>query len=134
MIISLKSDLQRFILVGIGSNVVNFTVYFIAHLFSGVLFFDSIAGYAVGLFVSYHFGRVWVFGQKFKISKKNVAKFSAVYAVGGLGMSFLIELADRTTSFDYRVIWVLGAAFAVMNNFIGLKWFVFNRGDENHGN
>lgn len=127
MKIALKSDLQRFILVGLGSNLVNFAVYFILILFGKPLFLSAITGYLVGLFFSYHFGRVWVFGQKFQMSQKNVAKFATVYIVGGIGMSFLIEMAGRTMSIDYRLVWLFGATFAVMNNFFGLKWFVFNQ-------
>ena len=127
MKIALRSDLQRFILVGVGSNVVNFAAYFILILFGEPLYLSAITGYLVGLFFSYHFGRVWVFGQKFQMSQRNLTKFAAVNIVGGIGMSLLIELADRTMSFDHRLIWLFGAAFALMNNFLGLKWFVFSQ-------
>ncbi|MEI7993360.1 MAG: GtrA family protein [Methylococcaceae bacterium] len=130
----INKDLCRFLVVGIGSNLMNFGVYLLIHSMGISLFSASVAGYSAGLIVSYHFGRVWVFGGKFKISKQNIIRFFIVYAVGGLGMSVLIEQLDRVTNLDYRICWFFGAIFAVINNFIGQKWLVFNRREKNNGN
>lgn len=127
-------ELVRYLLVGIGSNVINFIIYFLCYSANLSPFASSAAGYSVGLIVSYHFGRIWVFGREFDISKQNVIRFSAVYIIGGLGMSALIELLDKTSGFDYKINWLFGAGFAVVNNFIGLKWFVFNKSWISNGN
>ena len=126
-------ELIRYLFVGVGSNVINFVVYLIFCTIGVSLFMSSLTGYAVGLFVSYHFGRIWVFGKKFDISKQNLIRFAAVYAIGGLGMSALIELLDKTAGLDYRISWIFGACFAVVNNFVGLKYFVFNKGESSNG-
>jgi len=123
----MNSELLRFLFVGIGSNIINFVVYILAYSIGISLFASSVIGYSAGLISSYHFGRVWVFGEKFNISKKNVSRFAAVYAVGGLGMSALIVILHESMGLDYRISWFVGAVFAAINNFIGLKWFVFNR-------
>jgi putative flippase GtrA len=122
--------LLRFLFVGFGSNVINFVVYFLLYSITMPLFAASAAGYSIGLFFSYHFGRIWVFGRKFAVSKSNVTRFVAVYAVGGLGMSIIIEVCVKTMELDYRLSWFAGAIFAVSNNFAGLKWLVFSRGEE----
>lgn len=127
-------ELLRYLFVGIGSNLINFVIYLLFYSIGFSLFSSSVAGYSTGLIVSYHFGRVWVFGRKFDMSKQNVFRFAAVYAVGGLGMSALIELLDKTTGLDYRISWLFGAGFAVINNFLGLKWFVFNKSEAINGN
>ena len=119
-----NKTLLRFLLVGLGSNFINFAIYLMLESW-GSLFLASMAGYISGLFVSYHFGRIWVFGRKFLITQKNIFSFLIVYAIGGLGMSGLIEVFSVTTSIDYRINWLIGASFAVLNNFFGLKWFVF---------
>lgn len=72
----------------------------------------SAAGYVAGLLCSYHFGRIWVFGNKFDISKGNVIRFLAVYAVGGLGMCSLIEVLVRTSVMNHQASWFVGAVFA----------------------
>ncbi len=119
-------ELLRFLFVGVGSNVINFVVYLLVYSIGVSLFAASVAGYSAGLFFSYHFGRIWVFGHRFDVRKENVIRFAAVYAVGGLGMSIIIEVLVRTIGLDYRVSWFIGAVFAVINNFVGLKWLVFN--------
>ncbi len=123
-------ELLRFLFIGVGSNVINFIAYLLVYSIGVPLFAASVAGYTVGLFFSYHFGRIWVFGLRFDVSKKNVIRFVAVYAVGGLGMSIIIEVLVRTIGLDYRLSWFIGAVFAAINNFVGLKWLVFNRSEE----
>lgn len=120
-------ELIRYLLVGISSNVINFIVYLIFYAIEFSLFIASLTGYAAGLVISYHFGRIWVFGKKFEITKQNLIFFAAVYTVGGVGMSALIEYLHKTIGIDYRISWIFGAGFAVVNNFVGLKYFVFKK-------
>lgn len=124
--IIMSMELIRFLFVGVGSNVINFMMYLAFYSVGVSLFMASILGYSCGLIFSYHFGRIWVFGRKFNVSNENLTRFVVVYAVGGIGMSALIEFLDRTTALDYRVSWFFGAIFAVINNFVGQKWLVFN--------
>ena len=126
----MKSELFRYLFVGVGSNVVNFLVYLTCYGLGISLFLSSATGYSAGLVISYHFGRVWVFDHKFDVDKKNITKFLLVYAVGGLGMGVIIEYLDQSTGLDYRISWFLGAGFAVINNFLGLKWLVFKMGNK----
>jgi len=130
----MSMELARYLFVGIASNFINFVFYLICYSVGISLFMSSMAGYSFGLIVSYHFGRTWVFGQKFDISKQNVIRFAAVYIVGGLGMSALIEFLNNMMGLDYRISWLFGAGFAVVNNFLCLKWFVFNKRENRNGN
>ena len=127
-------DLARYLLVGLGSNLINFAIYFFCYSVSISLFASAAVGYSVGLFFSYHFGRIWVFGHKYDVSKKSIVRFGVVYLIGGVGMSTLIELLDKSIGLDYRISWLFGASFAVLNNFLGLKWFVFNKTGAGNGN
>jgi len=131
---SLNLDLLRFLFVGIGSNVINFAVYILICSGGASLFSASAVGYSTGLLFSYHFGRVWVFGREFNVSRENLIRFAAVYAIGGLGMSTIIELLDKMAGIEYRLSWLIGACYAVANNYAGLKWLVFNKNEENDGN
>jgi putative flippase GtrA len=122
------SEIKRYLLVGVGSNLINFLIYQILYRLGIQLFLASLLGYLAGLLVSYTFSRLWVFGQKFVSSRKLVVSFLLVYAVGGLGMSLLIVAATNIFEFDYRISWMIGALFAVVNNFWGQKFFVFKEG------
>jgi GtrA-like protein len=77
-------------------------------------------------FFSYHFGRTWVFNKNFDIREGNIISFALVYAIGGVGMSLLIEVMNKKVGLDFQISWIIGAAFAVVNNFLGLKYYVFN--------
>jgi putative flippase GtrA len=121
-------EIFRFLFVGVGSNIINFAIYLFVYSIGIPLFSASAVGYVAGIFFSYHFGRVWVFGRKFEVSKINVIRFVVVYGVGGLGMSIIIEVLVRTLGVDYRASWLVGAIFAVINNYLGLKKLVFNKG------
>jgi putative flippase GtrA len=121
-------QLFRFLFVGVGSNIINFVIYLFVYSIGIPLFSASAAGYVAGMFFSYHFGRIWVFGRKFEVSKNNLIRFVVVYGVGGLGMSIIIEVLVRTLEVDYRASWLVGVTFAVTNNYLGLKKLVFNEG------
>ena len=121
-------ELLRFMFVGIGANVVNYAIYLFVYWIEAPLFAASITGYIAGLLCSYHFGRIWVFGNKFDISKENVFRFLAVYALGGMGMCSLIEVLVSTSVMNHQASWLIGAVFAMINNYFGLKNLVFNKG------
>lgn len=121
------NEFYRYLLVGIGSNCINFLVYFLAKVFFS-FFVAAFCGYVAGLFISYHFGRIWVFGERFSIKRQNIIGFLIVYSIGGLGMSGLIEFFCEFKGVDFRISWLIGAIFAFVNNFLGMKLFVFRRG------
>ena len=127
-------DLVRYLVVGIGSNLINFTIYFLLYSVGISLIVSLVVAYSAGLFISYHFGRVWVFGRKNNVSKQNMIRFAVVYFIGGLGMTVLVEILVQSIEIDYRISWLFGASFAVVNNFLGLKWFVFNKKEAGNGN
>lgn len=128
MISLINVEFYRFFFVGVGANLINYAIYLFFYWIGMPLFIASTAGYVAGLLCSYHFGRLWVFGNKFNINKGNVFRFLAVYTVGGLIMCGLIEVLVRTSVMSYQKSWLAGAAFTMINNFFGLKKFVFNRG------
>ena len=124
----LNIELLRFLFVGMGANIINYSIYLLVHWFEAPLFASSITGYFAGLLCSYHFGRIWVYGNKYDINKGNVFRFLAVYVFGGLVMCSLIEVLVSTTLMNHQASWFFGAFFAMINNFFGLKKLVFNKG------
>jgi putative flippase GtrA len=129
----LHAEVARFAAVGILSNVVNFAVYVFVHWAGGALALASAAGYLAGMGTSYHFGKTWVFAGAAGSSHRAIVPFALVYAVGGAGMTGIIETIDRTLGIDYRLSWLVGAAYAVANNYLGSKWLVFREGGARRG-
>ena len=119
-------ELFRFLFVGVGSNIISYAIYLFVYSIGIPLFAASAAGYVVGIFFSYHFGRTWVFDRKFEASKNNVIRFLTVYAIGGLSMISIIELMAGTLCVDYRASWLVGSIFTAISNYLGLKKLVFN--------
>lgn len=119
------SEITRYALVGVGSNLINFLIYQILYRLGIQLFLASLFGYLAGILISYTFSRLWVFGEKIGSSTKRLVSFLLVYSFGGLGMSLLIVASTNIFEFDYRISWIIGALFAVVNNFCGQKKFVF---------
>ncbi|MFT4668073.1 MAG: putative flippase GtrA [Gammaproteobacteria bacterium] len=120
-------EFSRYLVVGVGSNVVNFMCYAALHSIDISLYIASLVGYLAGLFVSYIFGRLWVFGKRFPPSNHRLILFTCVYFVGGIIMSTIIGLLEGQFEIDYRICWTIGASFAVLNNFFGQKFIVFKK-------
>jgi putative flippase GtrA len=125
----MKGEMLRFLLVGLASNLINYAIYFLVRNIGASLVMASVAGYAAGLYNSYHFGRRWVFNQQ-KQHGAAVLRFAMIYLFGGVGMAVIIEGLDHLLGWDYRWSWFAGAAFAFANNFLGSKWFVFKKGKD----
>ncbi len=119
----------RFLLVGLASNLINYAIYLLVRNVGASLMMASVAGYAAGLYNSYHFGRRWVFNDQQTQHGPAVLRFAMIYLVGGAGMAVIIEGLDHLLGWDYRLTWFAGVAFAFANNFLGSKWFVFKKGN-----
>src|SRR3990170_8363754 len=114
-----SAELTRFLIVGIGSNLLNFVVYVFTHTIGAPLIVASTAGYVAGILNSYNFGKIWVFDAVNRTGNMTIVVFLLVYTIGGIGMSGIIEALDRYVGLDYRISWFFGAIFAFLNNFFG---------------
>ena len=122
----LIKEIKRFIIVGVGSNALNFLIYAFLYKIGTTIWIASSLGYIAGLSNSFYFGKVWVFSPERVVYKLAIIKFILIYGFGGIGMVFIITMLDRLTVMDYRVIWFFGALFAFLNNYVGSKIFVFH--------
>lgn len=123
--IGLIKQFFRFSLTGLLSVLINFVAYVVFYIISNSLVAASIFGYSLGLVNSYFMGRSWVFNVSRKVYVNELLIFLAIYSAGGAGMTAIIYLSDLYLALDYRLSWCLGAIYAVANNFIGSKFFVF---------
>ncbi|MET1413006.1 GtrA family protein [Roseibium sp. HPY-6] len=119
------NSLFRFLLVGVLSNILNFSVYtlFIG-LFASVLMAAGV-GYSAGLLSSFLLGKAWVFKSSQPIDARTVFFFLTVYLIGGAGMSLIANLASELLQTGPSLSWLAGALFAVANNYLGSRLLVF---------
>jgi putative flippase GtrA len=122
-----QQDIQRFLVMGLLSNMINFCVYYALINFNINLSFSSILGYLSGLVCSYHLGRVWVFGQQFDINSKSILWFGIVYFLGSVWMTGMINLMVNILSIDYKISWIFGVGAAAVNNYLGMKFLIFRK-------
>lgn len=122
-----QQDIQRFLLMGVLSNAINFVVYYALVNINVNLSLSSILGYVAGLICSYHLGRVWVFGQRFDINSKSILFFGIVYFLGSVWMTGIINLMVNYLSIDYKISWFFGAGAAAVNNYLGMKFLAFRK-------
>lgn len=122
-----QEEIQRFLLMGMLSNAINFCLYYALINININLSLSSILGYVAGLVCSYHLGRVWVFGQRFDISSKSILFFGIVYFLGSVWMTGIINLMVNILSIDYKISWIFGAGAAAVNNYLGMRFLAFRK-------
>ena len=126
-------DFIRFIVVGVGSNVLNYAIYLVLCWLGFPVSAASSLGYLAGLINSYLMGRKWVFKKdkpknSGKLDPLEILRFCLIYSVGGIGMVCIIAGLNRWGGVDYRLSWFFGATFAFLNNYLGSKRIVFKAG------
>ena len=119
----------RYIIVGIAANVINFSIYYLLLELGIVIFYASFSGYFGGLVVSFVGARYWTFKTRLLKSMAthlySFYKFIGVYCATGFAMSLIITFLEKLEPFDENISWAIGAAFAVVVNFLAQKHFIF---------
>ena len=122
-----KNQIFRFIISGLISTCVNFSVYSLIYLIFKNIIFASIFGYSIGLLTSFFLAKIWVFRDN---SQKKILKsflmFCIIYFLGGLVMSLIIIFLNQLL-INHRFSWLCGTFFAALNNYLGSKYFLFKK-------
>ena len=124
-----KNNLQifKFLVSGLIASCINFLVYSSLYLISKKLVIASFGGYFIGILFSYVLAKIWVFQNK---SRQNLLKsfptFCLIYFLGAIEMSFVIVFLNKFLS-NYRIAWLFGAFIGALNNYLGVKYFLFRK-------
>ena len=124
-----KNNLQlfKFLVSGVIASGVNFLVYSSLYLIFRKLVIASFGGYFIGILFSYLLAKIWVFQNK---SRQNLLKsfptFCLIYFLGAIEMSFVIVFLNQFLS-NYRIAWLFGAFIGALNNYLGVKYFLFRK-------
>ena len=117
----------RFLVSGLIASSFNFFSYRALYLIFKNILFASVAGYCVGILVSFIFAKYWVFkNSSSKPLLKSFSLFCLIYFLGGLEMSLVILFLNRLIG-NYKIAWVFGAFIGSLNNFLGSKYFSFKK-------
>ena len=124
-----KNNLQifKFIISGLIASGINFLVYSSLYLIFKKLVIASFCGYFVGILFSYALAKIWVFQNK---SRQNLLKsfpaFCLIYFLGATEMSFVIVFLNQFLN-NHRISWLFGAFIGALNNYLGVKYFLFRK-------
>jgi len=124
-----KNNLQifKFIVSGLIASSINFLVYSSLYLTFKKLVIASFCGYFIGIIFSYALAKIWVFQNK---SRQNLLKsfptFCLIYFLGAIEMSFVIVFLNQFLN-NYRIAWLFGAFIGALNNYLGVKFFLFRK-------
>ena len=124
-----KNNLQifKFLVSGLIASGINFLVYSSLYLIFKKLVIASFGGYFIGILFSYALAKIWVFQNK---SRQNLLKsfhtFCLIYFLGAIEMSFVIVCLNQFLS-NYGIAWLFGAFIGVLNNYLGVKYFLFRK-------
>ena len=124
-----KNNLQifKFIVSGLIASVTNFLVYNSLYLIFNKLVIASFCGYFTGILFSYALAKIWVFQNK---SRQNLLKsfpvFCLIYFFGAIEMSLVIVFLNQFLN-NYRIVWLFGAFIGALNNYLGVKFFLFRK-------
>ena len=124
-----KNNLQifRFIVSGLIASAINFLVYSSIYLILKKIVIASFTGYFVGILFSYVLAKIWVFKKKSRHKLfKYFPVFCLIYFLGGIEMSFVIFFLNQFID-NYRIAWLFGAFIGSLNNYLGAKYFLFNK-------
>ena len=124
-----KNNLQifKFLISGLIASGINFLVYSSLYLISKKLVIASFGGYFIGILFSYVLAKIWVFQNKSRQNLlKSIPTFCLIYFLGAIEMSFVIVFLNQFLS-NYRIAWLFGAFIGALNNYLGVKYFLFRK-------
>ena len=121
-----KIQILKFIVVGLGSTILNFLIYSIVYYYTLGINLASFIGYICGLINSFYFSDNWIFTRS-RNTKINYAifLFFVIYFIGGLEMTLIINVVDKLIQ-NHKIAWICGAVVAAMNNYLGSKYLLFD--------
>jgi len=122
----MNRQFSRFIIIGLISTFINYLFYIFCFRFSENILFSSLIGYLSGIINSYIYGKKWVFKIKNNTNLIFILKFLFVYLIGGTVMTLIINYLFNN-GLEYRLAWCFGISYSILNNFLGSKYFVFNK-------
>jgi putative flippase GtrA len=125
----LGTEFFRYLVSGSIAFICDFSVLVFCTEVLGVHYlYSNIAGYAVGLIVSYTINIKWVFDhRRFDGRQGREFAYFTFIVLAGLGISELvIWLATESIEFPYTWSKVVSTFFVFLFNFAAKKWLLFS--------
>lgn len=115
----------RFILIGLGANLLNFIVYVSTYTLVGELGVSIFFGYLCGILFSFHYGRTWVYGSIYSLSLSLFLRFLIVYCFGLFIMVKLTDYLIFQLYWNLKFSWFVAAGITASCNFLFGRFVIF---------
>lgn len=130
----MDTEFFRYIVCGVIAFICDFGVLVFTTEVLGVHYLlSNIAGYAVGLVVSYTINVKWVFNhRRFGDRKASEFIYFTIIVFVGLGISEgVLWLATESIDMPYQVSKIISTFFVFLFNFVVKKWLLFSPAPSN---
>ena len=122
-----NQQILKFFASGVIASSLNFICYWAFYRIIKNILFASIAGYLVGILVSFVFAKFWVFkNSSSKPLGKSLFLFCLIYFFGGIEMTLVIVFINQLIE-NYKIAWLFGAFIGSLNNYLGSKYLLFEK-------
>ena len=121
------TEAGRFIVVGLLSTIVNYSVFY-ALVAAGVAYLiASAAGFVIGVAVGYGMNKRWTFSVTQPSDRRNVLGYWMVYLTSLICGLLLIRFLVEVLRVDVRLANFAAIVLTTCTNFAGIRFLVFNR-------
>lgn len=124
---ALITEAGRFIVVGLLSTILNYSVFY-ALVIAGISYLiASAAGFVIGVAIGYGMNKRWTFGVKQPSDRRHVLGYWMVYLTSLVCGLLLIRFLVEVLRVDVRLANLAAIVLTTCTNFAGTRFLVFKR-------
>lgn len=125
----LKTELRRFLIVGVTTVLIDFICYHLMLLLINSYAPAKAFGFIMGSIFAYFINKIWTFRHR-NVANYSVSKFALLYMTTlmiNVGLNGIFILMFGTAWLSVQLAFLIATGTSAVINFMGMKRFVFVR-------
>ena len=120
------TQFYKFIVVGVGSTLVNYLIFYTLLEFLKINYLISSAfGFLFGMMIGYFLNRKWTFQMETKTTNAEIIKYFFVYAFSLILSLIFLKITVDAFKINTKIANFFALILTTFTNFIGIKMTVF---------
>jgi putative flippase GtrA len=120
------TQFYKFIVVGVGSTLVNYLIFYTLLEFLKINYLISSAfGFLFGMMIGYFLNRKWTFQMETKTTNAEIIKYFFVYAFSLILSLIFLKITVDAFKINAKIANFFALILTTFTNFIGIKMTVF---------
>ena len=120
------TQFYKFIVVGVGSTLVNYLIFYTLLEFLKINYLISSAfGFLFGMMIGYFLNRKWTFQMDTKTTNAEIIKYFFVYAFSLILSLIFLKITVDAFKINTKIANFFALILTTFTNFIGIKMTVF---------